>query len=124
MHISEMFPSRFLSASDLPKGRTVEVDIEDVQMVAMDDEGGNTFKPAVSFVGKQKQLVLNRTNAEVLARVFGPDSDDWLGKKVFLFVDQTDFRGKRVDCLRLKVAPHQPVSHPPAAPERLDEIPF
>ncbi|MGH8646294.1 MAG: hypothetical protein ACREX4_18275 [Gammaproteobacteria bacterium] len=75
-------------------------------------------KPVVSFLSKDKSLVLNRTNATVLLERYGDDTDHWIGKSIELIVERVSFRGKLVDAIRIRV--------PSAAPAEDfdDDIPF
>jgi hypothetical protein len=48
-------------------------------------------------------MVLNTTTIRVLEKAFGPDSDDWAGKKVVLYTDpNVSFKGQVVGGLRLR----------------------
>lgn len=101
MKISSAFPSKFLKASDL-HGKEVRVEIFDVRMEDVAGDGSEE-KPVVYFKDKQKGLVLNKTNAGKLEVHFGDDTDDWLGKTILIYPDVTQFQGKTVDCLRVRV---------------------
>ena len=101
MKISTAFPSKYLRAGDL-QGREVKVVIDSVQMEDVSGDGTEE-KPVAYFVGKQKGLVLNKTNAGKLAAGFGDDTDEWLGKEILIYPDTTQFQGRMVDCLRVRV---------------------
>ena len=76
--------SRYLKAGDLG-GKNPTLEISGTQLVEFDkDEGGKEVKPAISFVGKEKAMVLNATNTDKLCKKFGGDSDGWVGKRVLL----------------------------------------
>lgn len=76
--------SKYLKADDLG-GRNPTLEIAAVTLVEFDkDDGGKEVKPAISFVGKDKAMVLNATNTDKLCVKFGGDSDGWIGKKVLL----------------------------------------
>lgn len=106
MKITDAFPSNYLKAADL-NGRTVKVTIADCELEHLDDEQ----KPVLRFQGKQKGMVLNRTNAAVLAAALGDETGAWVGREVELYPDRTMFQGRMVDCLRLRVpAPPAPTA--------------
>jgi len=113
--VNDSFPSRYLKAADL-KGRTVEVEIMRVDL----EEVGNEEKLCAYFAGKEKGLVLNKTNATLIADSYGDDTDRWQGKKIILYPDKTQFNGRIVPCLRVRL-PERPL--PPEA-EGDGEIPF
>lgn len=95
--IGEMFGSSFLKASDIGRAR-VGVVIEDVTQEHL----GEDDKWVLAFKGKDKKLVLNRTNASIIEEVLhSDDSDDWIGKKIVLYATKVDFQGKRVDAIRV-----------------------
>lgn len=95
MRISTSFPSKFLKAGDIPKGKKVRVTIKGVKMESMggkDDED----KPVLYFVGKQKGCVLNRTNAGRIAIAYGDETDDWPGKDVLVYAEPKQMNGQTV----------------------------
>lgn len=97
MNINGAFPSTYLKAADL-QGRRVSVQIDGVRM---EDIGGE-HKPILSFVGKDKGLVLNKTNATMIAEICGSEeTDEWQGQAIVLYPTKTDFQGKRVDAIRV-----------------------
>src|SRR5262245_40173132 len=97
MNINGAFPSTYLKAADL-QGRRITVAIAAVKM---EDIGSDT-KPVLHFQGKDKGLVLNKTNANMISEICGTDeTDDWSGKRVVLYPTKTDFQGKRVDAIRV-----------------------
>lgn len=104
MRISAAFPSEFLKAADL-QGKTVSVKISHVEM----REVGGEAKPVLFFVGKEKGMVLNKTNAGVIASVYGDDTDDWGDGEVSLFEAMVDFQGKTAPALRIRIPPRKPV---------------
>src|SRR5581483_6311511 len=102
MRISDAFPSDYLKASHL-KGRNVTVAISHVEM----KEIGGEPKPILYFVGKDKGMVLNKTNANKIAEMFGDDTDAWQGGEIVLYEAMVDFQGKTVAAIRIRVAPRR-----------------
>src|SRR6516164_2309386 len=102
MNINDVFPSKYLKASDL-KGRRIEVVMADVKTEKLGDD----FKPILSFKGKDKGLVLNKTNANAIIDAYGPESDDWFGQPIILFEAMVEFQGKRGPAIRVDV-PRRP----------------
>src|SRR5690606_38448807 len=73
MKLSDAFPSTFLKAADLNGQRAVVI----VSHVKFEDIGGD-HKPLVYFKGKDKGLVLNKTNGNMIAEISGDDdTDNW-----------------------------------------------
>lgn len=110
MNINDAFPSNYLKASDLGDVQPVVViDRVEIEPVGRDKE----MKPIVFFKGKQKGLVLNKTNSKKIAEIASsPDTDDWAGISVKLYATETEFGGETVECIRIKAA------KPQAAPRR------
>lgn len=104
MKIGDAFPSKYLKASDLPDGQFVRVTIDRVELqnVAGNDQPDEN-KPVLYFTGKEKGIVMNRTNAQAISDVYGDDTDGWIGKPVMLYATTTLFQGKTVACIRVKV---------------------
>lgn len=102
MKMSEMFPSSFLGKEDLQKPTTTT--IRAVRLQEIKGEDGNEMKTVIDFVGLEKSFICNKTNAFTLCDAYGPDSDNWIGKTVELYVDPSvAFGGKRVGGVRLRI---------------------
>jgi len=123
MNINTAFPSTYLKADDL-QGKVVNVVVSGCKVEPLGD--GTDTKPVLYFQGKEKGLVLNKTNASVLAHVYGPETDGWVGKPLQVFPTQTSYQGRTVDCLRVRVVPGvaaQPAPAPaPMAADFGDDI--
>lgn len=100
MKLNDVFPSKYLKADDL-EGREVTVTIRDAKIEKMGDDQ----KLVIYFAGKDKGMVVNRTNADRIAHYHGPDTDGWLGKQVVLGTELVTFNGKTDDALRVKGLP-------------------
>jgi hypothetical protein len=121
-NLKEAFPSKYLSAGDL-NGRRVTVEIESAGFETINNER----KLIVFFVGKDKGLVLNKTNAMMISSLLGADdTDDWIGRRIILRPDMTTFQGKPVQCVRVdSELPPQPAKVKAAvANNEIEDIPF
>lgn len=98
MKISEEFPSPYLKAADLG-GRDVRVTMGRVERETF----GTDKKLVLYFKGKEKGLVLNKTNAGTIGDFYGDDTDDWYDQSLILFSVKTDFQGKTVDAIRCRI---------------------
>lgn len=132
MKISEEFPSQYLKASDLG-GREIRVTMANVER----EKIGTDNKLVLYFKGKQKGLVLNKTNAGTIGDAYGDDTEHWYDQPLILFSVKTDYQGKVVDATRCRVPtakdnrPAQRTADPiSSGPQRSDasladdEIPF
>ena len=97
-NIHDAFPSNYLKASDL-KGAQPVVTIDRIEFEAV----GRTkeMKPIVYFVGKEKGVVLNKTNANKIAELTGStETDDWSGCQIRLYATHVEFQGETVEAIR------------------------
>jgi len=130
MKVGGAFPGQYLKSADL-QGRRVQVVID---QVTHEDIGGDQ-KPVAHFKGKDRGLVLNKTNANSIWGICGTDEmDDWSGVAITLFPSKTEYQGKRVDCIRIDPPDVQVAAParsrpapPPTEPAQQmddDEVPF
>jgi hypothetical protein len=104
-----MFDSIHIGAWDLPPtGATVI--IESVKAGKIKGaKGKEDRKPIVSFRGKKKTMVFNKTNCKIVAAMYGTDTANWEGKAITIFSTTTDFGGTTVECIRVKpIIPQAP----------------
>lgn len=106
MDINEQFPSKYLKAADL-KGREVTVTIARIDMETI-GQGGEKPKPVLYFVGKEKGVVMNKTNAMNIAAGYGPETEAWHNMPVVLFPVWVDFQGKSTEAIRIRPATRKP----------------
>jgi len=82
------------------------VTITDIDMAECYDEGSKqTVKKQTVFFDECKPMVLNKTNAKTLKRLFSPNSDDpknAFGHKVILKVEEVKAFGKKTTGIRIK----------------------
>lgn len=130
-NINDSFPSKYIRASDL-RGTQPVVTIGHVSFEEVGRE--KERKPVVYFQGKEKGLVLNKTNANKIATLLGEsDTDNWPGGKVKLYATEVEYSGDTVEAIRIKAAgpaTQQRQAPPPPPPDDAgepafdDEIPF
>lgn len=97
MKLNEVFSGNYLKAEHL-QGRTVPVTISKVEVKEFDD--GN--KIVVFFAGKDKSLVCNKTNANIIAENLGTqETDEWVNGRIQLTVKKVEFQGKLVPAIRV-----------------------
>lgn len=128
MTLDDAYPSKWLRAADLGQ-KTHRVTISSMDMEVFQD---GTQKPAMSFQGRQKGMVLNKTNATAIAGSYGNDMMTWIGKDIEIFSMKVQGPSGLVDGIRVRIpdgaepsadepAPAQ-VNAPPADLD--DDIPF
>jgi len=122
--INEVYSSSggFLKADDITKPTVAT--IESVEMTTTDynDGKGPKSQLVVSFVGKEKKLGLNFTNANKIAELTGSDdSDDWIGVTLKLHVEKVKVGAEMKPSIR--IWPELPEQVTPTAPKPSDNTP-
>ena len=115
MKISEEFPSKYLKAADL-QNREVRLTMANVEIEKL----GEDNKPILYFKGKEKGLVLNKTNANTISDDYGDDTEDWYDQPLILFSVMVDFQGKVGPAIRVRVPTAK--DNKVSAPKRADPI--
>ena len=108
-NINNLFPSKYLKASDFTAGPQNAV-MATIAMEAIDE--GHDPKPVLYFQGQNKGLVLNKTNGQMIAHIYGPETDAWIDKHIQLYVEPVSFQGRIVDAIRVR-APAPPAATQP-----------
>jgi len=117
-HISEldldvMYPDKYLKAAHLvdSTGKPVSpvVVLESVKQEPVPMSGGKRAVATVmTFRGKQKAFICNKTNAYAIATLLGSKRPaDWIGRRIQLVVDVDENRNTRQDepCIRVGGSP-------------------
>ena len=102
-----MFPGKYLKSAEM-QGKDVTLTIKSVVLDDLPEEKGGTRKRGVvAFNETPKLVVLNRTNGTCLAKMFGPETNGWHGKRVTFFpAPFTDpFTGEVGTAIRVRGSP-------------------
>jgi hypothetical protein len=86
----------------------------------MRDVGDDT-KPVAYFEGKDKGLVLNKTNSNTISAAYGDETDDWVGAEIVLYETMVEFQGQRKPGIRCLVPPRRQKS---PDEDIINDIPF
>lgn len=124
--VSDMIVSKFLRKEDFEEDQVCT--IRGVKLEDMPGDDGQQ-KWVLYFKENQKGMALNVTTIRVLEKAFGDDSDQWIGKRVMVYVDpNVSFGGRVVGGLRLRTPKAKPAEQsqatPPADPDFDDDVPF
>lgn len=114
-----MYDSEYLGHWDL-QGKEHTVTISKIEVGKLTAQGGRKSKrPIVYFEGKEKGLVVNKTNGKVIASMYGPITESWVGQQVVLYPTTTNFGADVVECIRVKHAGGPSVRH--MSPKEMDD---
>ena len=108
--VSESFPSKTLSAADIEE-EDVVITIADVYEKQYDD--GTKY---IIESREAKDFVCNKTNANTIARIYGDDTDDWIGKRITLFATEVQSQKGMVLAIRVRSRPPRPKAEPEGRP--------
>jgi len=111
MNVNELYPSKYLKADDIGEKQPVVV-ISKVELEKLPD---GTSKPSLSFEKCKKKLMLNKTNANQVTKLYGPDTTKWIGKPITLKVMEVQFKDELVNAIRIS-------GNKPAAAPSVDEL--
>ena len=96
MNIKDIYRSTYMKADDL-SGRTAKHTISGCTA----EKVGEEEKLVLAFSDNDRPLVLNKTNANSLAELYGPETSEWEGKAIKLVPSTTSYQGKMVKCIRI-----------------------
>ena len=119
--IYDIWPSKWLKAHDLGD-RTARVYIETVVLETLRNPRTNREEPKliVAFAGKQKRLILNKTQAQAIAAITGSDDyTAWPGHACLL---SAGVAPNNMPTIVVTPAPPKPPS-PPDGDEHIDMDP-
>jgi len=99
----EIYTSKFIRASDIPDDGDLILSVRDVSSDQVGEK--KEMKLILHFHEIEKTLVLNVTNAKVMADKWGKDPNTWIGKKVGLYSTEVTFGGKTTLGVRIRLKP-------------------
>jgi hypothetical protein len=112
MNINDVYPSRWLKASDLSGDTTVTIKSVKAESVGK----GNDAKDnrAVAYFNElEKGCVLNVTNKNTIVNLYGLLTEQWIGKRITLFATEVDYQGSQILAIRVRMrAPESAQSAP------------
>ena len=105
MDYRALFKGEYISAAEFGDRRPT-MTIAKVELCKLEQEDGRQKdKGIIRFRETDRGWVLNRTNAECIAAMFGRETNDWVGKRVTLFSTPVKFGGKTEPGIRVKGSP-------------------
>lgn len=112
MKVGTAFPSTYLKADDL-EDRDWPVTIKEVKMELVGMPGDQSEKLTLMFDELDKGIVCNKTNAGVIEKMYGAETDDWIGKKITLWPNHdVEFKGEIVSAIRVRSRPVAAIKQP------------
>ena len=84
MNIDKAFPSKYMKAADLDD-KDLTLTIKGVAIEELGKDSEKESKPVLYFEEEKKGFALNKTNANIIKKLYGSDTDAWIGKKITLW---------------------------------------
>ena len=101
-HFKKLQNPDYLGAYDFNEGEQRIATIKDVKQGIIKSERGDEAEIIVSFVEPFKPMIINATNAKMIAKISGSNYiEDWKGKQFYIVVKKVKAFGDVVDALRI-----------------------
>ena len=127
MHINQLKESNYLKKEDCDPPILVTIDHLTQKNVALEGDPPD-MKHCLHFAQDYKPMILNSTNAQLIARALGSEeTDDWKGQQIVLYADpNVSFQGKLVGGIRARATKKNKATGQTVPPEEPDddEVPF
>ena len=107
-HWKNLFPYEYLGSHNLLPDEELVVKIikigeEEVgRKVRKKGEKDKEILPVVYFEGDVPKMVLNKTNAAIIGKLYSPYTDQWIGKYIQIFSAEVNAFGEKVTALRVR----------------------
>lgn len=111
--INNIFTSKSLKASDL-QDKEVAMTITEVKAIQFDGDP----KLVIAFQGTDKTLIANKTNSVRISKMYGTNTDKWIGKQIILYPTEVEYKHDLVPAIRVKGPKAADPAGPAAAPQQ------
>jgi hypothetical protein len=104
MNLNDMYPTTTLKSADFDEVGEMVLTIKKVEIKSIGTDENAETKPVISFNETDKEFVCNKTNASLIAGMYGDKNVDvaWVGKQITLHTEMTTFGGKPTPGIRVK----------------------
>ena len=107
-----LFPNEYLCAADMA-GKDVTLTISRLSQEALRTDKGDEDKWVLFFAEMEerhrqnkkkinKRLVLNKTNAKTIIKLYGTETNNWIGRAITIYATTCMAFGQQVDCVRIR----------------------
>lgn len=101
-HWKKLTNPNYLGSYAFQPGEEKTVTIKEVKREIVQNQNGKEDCTVAYFEEDLKPLILNKTNADAIAKAWGtPYIEDWSGKKIVLKVKKVSAFGEMVDAVRV-----------------------
>jgi len=97
---TNLFPH--LQGDHIPKGNTVNLTMTGVKSESLKNmRGQEEEKYVLGFRETPKTLILNKTNARTIAKLYGPETDGWNGQRIKIYSEEVRAFGETHNTVRV-----------------------
>jgi hypothetical protein len=105
-HWKKTMNPNYLGAYALEPNEDLVVEITEVKTESVMNADGRNEECLVAHLKDQKPLIVNKTNAKVIAKVAGSNYiEDWKGKQIALYISNVKAFGELVEAIRVRTVP-------------------
>src|ERR1035437_3010781 len=103
-HWKKNLDTQFLGAYSFPEKTDAILTIKEIKLDEVSGAGNKKSKCNLLFFNElEKPMVLNRTNSKMIQKLYGtPYIEEWIGKKIQLYVTMVKAVEEERDCLRIR----------------------
>jgi len=104
MNYKSLVGKPYLSADDLPENQDIPVIITEVKREESYNQKTRSKEPigVISFQGKDLRLIMNVTNAKSIKELYGPETENWIGKAIIIYRTTARLGRETVAAIRIK----------------------
>jgi len=104
-NVDEIYGGIFLNVMTLKVEKLINKPLTITEAVVEDIGGTTHSKPKIvlSLEETEKRLALNKTNAQIIKEAYGNETDEWIGKKIWLQLTKRQFQGNIVDAIEVVI---------------------
>jgi len=116
-HWKKQFNYDYLGSYSLPDGNDLILTIAKTGKEMITGQNGQKEECfVVHFKEDAKPMIMNRTNAKTIEKIYTPYIEDWIGKSIQVYTEKVKAFGDVMDALRIR--PKQPnLAKPELTPE-------
>jgi hypothetical protein len=101
-----LHPTEYIAAEECRDkfGRPIDITltIKSIAIEAIKTEDGEEPKPIMRFEETAKKMVLNRTNSDTIAELYGTEASAWPGKRITIYPTKVKAWGEMKACIRVR----------------------
>lgn len=106
MNYNDVYGGDFLKAESMP-GHPVQLHIRDIEVTSFEDRQTKESRKQIvlHFHRTDKRLGLNKTNADRIAHMYGPETQNWIDKPIQLHLENVQAFGEIKPAIRVVLPP-------------------